>query len=294
VITQYNLGSHPNKGIKMSADIEKNLDREALKISREYFGKIALPTIGLAISIILLFLTVLILFANNYLSPVFATMSIGILTFASYTPMHEAVHGNIGGTNKNFKWLDKVVGYLMAPIISIPFTSHQKEHLVHHSHTNTDKDPDVHIENLFKSPKHFYTAIIQVIKTQNTFVMNNYTRAEIFLSIGWRLLFVLFTGMVGIPVLLIGWFLGSFITVYFLSYKPHKPYKDTKRWKNASISLLPIQSLEIFLFYHNLHAIHHLFPRIPFYSYRKVFQRIEKTMREKETPIISILNQRPI
>ena len=67
--------------------------------------------------------------------------------------MHEAVHGNIGG-NRKLKWLDKVIIYLMAPIVVIPFTSHQKEHFAHHKHTNGEGDPDVHIKNLFV-PKRF-------------------------------------------------------------------------------------------------------------------------------------------
>ena len=270
------------------------LDREALKISKKYSGGVAIPTIGLATSIILLYLAVLFLFANGYLSPVLTTLLLASLTFASYTPLHEAVHGNIGGTKNKFKWLDKIVGYLMSPMIAIPFTSHQKEHFTHHGHTNTNKDPDAHIKNWFKSPKHFFYGTVRIIKTHNTFVMNNYTRAEIAFSIGWRFAFTLYTGLVSVPVLFLGWFLGAFLTLYLLSYLPHKPYKDTERWKNTNIQLFHIQWLENLIFQQNLHGIHHLFPRIPFYNYRKVFQKIEATMRAKETPIISIFNQRPV
>jgi len=275
-------------------DIDKILGREAAKISKKYSGMIALPTIGLAISALCLYIGVLILFANELLSPFIATPLLVILTFASYIPMHEAVHGNIGGYNKNLKWLDKTIGHLMAPIIAIPFTSHQKEHFAHHRHTNTSDDPDVHIQNLFRSPADFYKSTIRAIKTHNTFVMNNYTKAEIIFSLGWRLTFVLFTGLISIPVLFFGWFGGAFITIYLLSYLPHNPYKDTERWKNTNIQLLPIQWAENFIFQQNLHAIHHLFPRIPFYNYRKVFEKIQPSMRRKETPIIDMIYRRPL
>jgi beta-carotene hydroxylase len=265
----------------------KYVEREAWKISKEHSGEVAIPTIGLAISIIFLFLTVLFLFVNEYLSPVFTTLFLTFLTFASYTPIHEAIHGNIGGNNKKFKWLDNVVGYLMAPLLGASFTSHRKEHLTHHSHTNTNKDPDFHIKDLFKSPKHFFKATITVIKTQYTFVMNNYTRAEIVFIIGWRLLFILYTGLISIFVLFFSWFFGLFLLIYLFSYLPHKPYKDSVRWKNTNIRLFPIQRLENLMFQQNLHAIHHLFPRIPFYNYRKVFQKIEPTLREKDSPIIN-------
>lgn len=273
----------------------KRLDKEAARISKEFSGEIALPTIVMSISVIIFFSFVLFLYANQYLSPLLAIFLIGILTFASYTPLHESVHGNISGKNGKLKWLDKTVGYLMAPIMSIPFTSHQKEHFMHHRYTNDEKkDPDVHIENLFKSPKYFVIATITVIKTQNTFVMNNYTRAEIALSIGWRLLFVFFTGLMSIPVLSLGWFLGAFLNIYLLSYKPHKPYKETDRYKDTKISLFPLQLLEIFIFYQNLHAVHHLFPTIQFYRYRQFFDRTKTILKVNGTPFYSILNDRPL
>lgn len=278
----------------MDVNLYKKLDREALKISKEYSGRIGFLTIILSVVAVSLYSTVLFSFANGFLSPLLTVPLLAVLTFMSYTPMHEAVHGNVGGGNKKFNWLDKAVGYLMAPIIAIPYTSHQKEHFTHHVHTNKEKDPDAHIKNWFDSPKHFFLGSIRIIKTQNTFVMNNYTRIEIFISLGWRLLFVFFTGIVSIPVLFMGWFLGAFITLYLLSYLPHKPYKETARYKNTNIRLFPIQWVENLMFQHNLHAVHHLFPRIPFYNYRKVFQKIKPIMRAKETPIIRILSQRPV
>ena len=278
----------------MTNNLDKTLDIAALAISKKHSGKIAVPTIILSVLTIFLYSIVLFLFANNFLSPLLTVPLLAVLTFISYTPMHEAVHGNISGKNGKLKWLDKAVGYLMAPIIAIPYTSHQKEHFTHHVHTNKDKDPDVHIKNWFNSPKHFFMGSLRIIKTQNTFVMNNFTRVEIFISLGWRLLFVLYTGLMSIPVLFLGWFFGAFLTLYLLSYLPHRPYKETARYKNTNIRLFPIQWVENLMFQHNLHAVHHLFPMIPFYNYRKVFQKIEPTMRIKKTPIVSIINHRPL
>ena len=197
-------------------------------------------------------------------------------------------------SNRKLNWLDKVIGYLMAPIVAIPFTSHQKEHFAHHKHTNGEGDPDVHIKNLFDSPKDFLKATIAVIKTQNAYVWNTFTKAEIGVSLGWRLLFIYFTGLISIPVLLFGWFGGAFLTIFLLSYLPHQPYENTKRWENTNIKLFPIQWVENLIFQHNLHAVHHLFPRIPFYNYRKVFEKIEPSMRIKKTPIVRIFDHKPL
>ena len=84
---------------------------------------------------------------------------------------------------------------------------------------------------MFRSVKDFYRATLRVIKTHNTFVMDNFTRTEIAVSIGWRLLFVLGTGVISIPVLFFGWFSGAFLTIFLLSYLPHQPYKDTVNGK---------------------------------------------------------------
>ena len=278
----------------MNNDLDKKLNREALVISKEHSGHVAIPTIVLSLLVVLIYSTVLFLFATKHLSPLLTVFFLIGITFASYMPLHEAVHGNISGNNSKLKWLDRLIGYLMAPIIAIPFTSHQKEHFSHHKNTNKDDDPDVHIQNLFRSPKDFYKSTIQVIKTQNTFVMNNYTKAEIILSVGWRVSFVFFTGLISIPVLFFGWFGGAFLTIYLLSYLPHKPYKNSERWRDTNIQLFPIQWFENFIFQQNLHAIHHLFPRIPFYNYRKVFEKIEPSMRIKKTPIVRIFDHRPL
>ena len=275
-------------------NFHKKLDKNALAISKQYSGKIAITTIILALLVVLIYPTVLFLFANKFLPPLMTIFFLMGLTFASYIPMHEAVHGNIGGNNSKLKWLDKLIGYTMAPIIAIPFTSHQKEHFTHHKTTNKDDDPDVHIKNLFRSPKDFYKSTIQVIKTQNTFVMNNYTKAEILLSIGWRISFIVYAGLITMPVILLGWFSGAFLTIYLLSYLPHKPYKNSERWKDTNIQLFPVQWFENFIFKQNLHAIHHLFPRVHFYNYRKVFEKIEPSMRIKKTPIVRIFDHKPI
>jgi len=274
--------------------IGNQLEREAAQISKRHSGMIAFPTIGLALLIFCLYIFVLFMFANGYLGPLISTLLLGILTFASYTPLHEAVHGNVGGSNRKYKWLDYVVGLLMSPLISIPFNSHKKEHLAHHAHTNSDEDPDVHLQNMFESVKDCYRETLRAIKTQNTFVMDNFTRTEIAVTIGWRLLFVLSTGVGSVPVLFFGWFSGAFLTTFLFSYLPHQPFKDAARWKNTNIQLFSVRWFENLMFQQNLHAVHHLFPRVPFYNYRKVFDKLEPSMRKKETPIIDIINRRPI
>lgn len=272
----------------------KSSDKEALRVAREHSGGIGVLTIALALLVFSAYVSVLVLFAGGNLNSVATTFLIGILTFVSYTPMHEAAHGNISGAKHNFKWINTFVGELMSPLIAIPYNSHKHEHYAHHRHTNGVDDPDVHIEHLFRSPSDFVRCNLKVIKTHNTYLLDNRTRAEISVSIIWRAIYVFSTGFLSAPVLILGWYLGAFLNIFLLSYLPHKPYIETARWKNTNIQLFGLELPGYLMFHHNLHAIHHLFPRVPFYNYRSVFGSIEPTLRKNGTPIIGMLNREPI
>ena len=53
----------------MNNDLDKKLNREALVISKEYSGHVAIPTIVLSLLVVLIYSTVLFLFATKHLSP---------------------------------------------------------------------------------------------------------------------------------------------------------------------------------------------------------------------------------
>jgi beta-carotene hydroxylase len=40
--------------------------------------------------------------------------------------------------------------------------------------------------------------------------------------------------------------------------------------------------------YQNYHSIHHLFPRVPFYKYARLYSEIEAVLKEKQAPIYRI------
>ena len=95
----------------MDTNLQKKIDIEALDISINHSGKVAIPTIILSFLVVLTYCVILFFFAIKLLSPTLTIIFLIGITFASYVPMHEAVHGNIGGSNKKFRWLDKSIGY---------------------------------------------------------------------------------------------------------------------------------------------------------------------------------------
>jgi fatty acid desaturase len=62
---------------------------------------------------------------------------------AFYMPVHEAVHRTISARRPARTWLDRVVGTFSAFMIHISFAEHRHVHLLHHTHTNDEGDPDV-------------------------------------------------------------------------------------------------------------------------------------------------------
>src|SRR3546814_11728713 len=56
-----------------------------------------------------------------------------------FRSLHEAAHGNIHGGNELLKWVNNLCGYLVAPLITVPFSTHTVEHFTHHRYTNQDR-----------------------------------------------------------------------------------------------------------------------------------------------------------
>ncbi|MBW2942004.1 fatty acid desaturase family protein [Zhongshania aquimaris] len=289
--------------------MDAELNKKALGIARNYIGSVAWPTVVLTLLVCSLFIICLVLFATGYLSVWLATPLISVLTYMSYTTLHEAVHGNIHGSNPNLRWVNDLCGYLVGPIISVPYNSHKHEHFAHHRYTNiAGKDPDFIISGMRTG---LFAALLTTLKffyVQNTFFYKQHWRSaklkerftyclEIQVSIGWRVLTIALVEQPGIAVVvLLGYFTGGFFTAYWFAYRPHFPYDNSERYQNTSSLIMPMwmKPIEWLWLGQNIHSIHHLFPRVPFYHYRALHRDIEPVLRAQGTPIIGIWSRKPI
>ena len=93
-----------------------------------------------------------------------------------------------------------------------------------------------------------------------------------------------------------GYLIGAFFTAYWFAYRPHHPYDNATRYQNTNSLIMPkwMKPLEWFGLGQNLHSVHHLFPRVPFYRYHALHRRIEPAMRAHGTPMIGIFNRRNV
>ena len=293
----------------------KEQSRQADTIARNYIGGMAYPTIALLAISILGFCLTLLAFANGGLSVWATTLLIAVFTYFSYTPLHEAVHSNIHGGDEKRRWLNDACGYLGGQLIAVSFTSHRLEHFDHHRNTNvSDKDPDFIVSDFGKGPLHALVTALRFLSLQNTYLVRNYwakikTRqriiylVELLSMFTWRIFVITAIAATGsasvleaIAVVLLGYYIGAFFTAYWFAYRPHHPYKLQARFENTSSLIMPrgLRFIEWFWLGQNLHSIHHLYPRVPFYRYRALHREIEPTLRSHNTPIIGIFSRKTV
>jgi len=285
------------------------LNKHAIATAQEYTREVAWPTALLVVAVWGMLIADLYLFATGQLSLVTAMLLYAAVTYMSYTPLHEAAHGNIHGSHDRLQWLNNLCGYLMAPLIMVPFSTHKVEHFTHHRYTNQpDKDPDYVVSGMRGGLLAFLVCGFRFLWIQNTFLFRSHWAtapwrekavyiAEVLLAIGWRVAFVtLIAREHAWALLVLGYLAGAFFTAYWFAYRPHHPYADSARYRNTNSLIMPkwMKPLEWFWLGQNLHSVHHLFPRVPFYRYHALHRQIEPAMRAHGTPMIGILNRRSI
>jgi beta-carotene hydroxylase len=286
-----------------------SLNRQAIATAREYTGELAWPTVALTLAVLSAFVANLGLFAAG-VTPLWAAMlAYAVLTYMSYTPLHEAAHGNIHGGHDRLQWLNDLCGYLVAPLIMVPFSTHKVEHFTHHRYTNQPgKDPDFVVSGMGDGPLAFVRQGLGFLWVQNTFLFRDYWAtaplreratyvAEVALALGWRLGFALAVAREHTVLLLVAGYLGgAFFTAYWFAYRPHLPYREPARYRNTNSLIMPrwMKPLEWFWLGQNLHSVHHLFPRVPFYRYHALHRRLEPAMRAHGTPMIGIFSRRDV
>jgi beta-carotene hydroxylase len=129
------------------------LDQEALSHSKRYMGKFAWLTVFYGISVCGSYLMIVALAMLGKLPLLMAFPLVALLTYLTYTLLHEAAHGSISGSRKSLRWVNEALGYMAAWILMIPLTAHRHEHLAHHRHTNEpDGDPDYAASGLGGNP----------------------------------------------------------------------------------------------------------------------------------------------
>ena len=77
----------------------------------------------------------------------------------------------------------------------------------------------------------------------------------------------------------------------FFDYLVHRPHKSTERFGDTNVIRTKGKLDDVMTYiwvYQNYHGMHHLFPKLPFYNYKKVFVESEKELESLGLPIITL------
>ena len=287
------------------------LNKIASQKAKNYYCGLAWPTMLIGLTSFLAYWALPYLVLLNGFSLWLAIPTMVALTYAAYTVLHECVHGSINGSYTSMKWVNDGLGYLAGTILAIPLTAHRIEHLTHHANTNhAEKDPDGYSANIVSSPLDMMKTAWRGIAIQYELYSQRYwpkatvgKKATFVIEIAFTVLLRVLPFIVlwrtGDPELIAGWWrglmlfvvaglLGIIVLVYFFAYIVHRPHAVMGRYVDTSTIVIPrpFSTVATVMWgYQNYHSIHHLFPRVPFYRYRRLFHDIAETMDAMKAPV---------
>ena len=280
------------------------LDQKALASAKQYMGMVAWPTIVLGLVLGVSYIATVAMVLAGELSLLPAVPLVALITYFSYTVLHESVHGSIDGNRQSLRWINKALGYMAAWILMIPLTAHRHEHIAHHRYTNDEvEDPDFHVGQMRNSLPAAARATVQAIVSQFSYYSKNrwakapprqnlYLCLEVAAALIPRLAVVAAGYWVeGLALFVLAWLIGATVLLYLFAFIVHQPHEQVGRYVDTSTILIsrPLRTTLTWLWlFQNYHSIHHLFPRVPFYNYAKLYEEIEDIMAAKGAPAYRI------
>ncbi|KRB40543.1 fatty acid desaturase [Phenylobacterium sp. Root700] len=296
-------GSHDPKALRAAIGISHADER---RIAVELSPAVAWPTLILALALPITLLSVIALGFTGALPLWLCTPVLAIVSYAHYTLVHESIHGNVVAKPKGAAWINTVVGWIGALGMGMGWPALQRTHVLHHSHTNTERDPDIFVKGTFVQllRKWLISASMSLMPMFTLRFINaeRYKRLGTILSpaeIAQVSAVTLFTLALLIAAVATGhvaqwlmlWFLptrlGMLALNIFFQWLPHHPFDQTERYLNTRASLWPGGTF--LLLQQNLHLVHHLWPSVPFYNYARLFRRLRPVLKAEGSRIEGLM-----
>jgi beta-carotene hydroxylase len=277
------------------------------EIASKYTGSFAWPTVLLFLALVTGYGTVAVWGVSGVL-PMWICMLInGVLAYGFYTIHHESNHKNISGRYSQFRWIDHLLGNIAAIPLHLNFVAYAPSHLQHHAHTNDpDRDPDSFMAGPGKAifPRWVVSTIVKTLlsipgvnkllplvlpEPLSTTAREFTTKRKGMMYYNQACLGVLvlsFVFGIGSEVLMLWWLpaqIGALILQVWFVWLPHHDFSQTSRYKNTRIR--GWWGSTIMLLGQDHHLIHHLYPRVPFYNYRKLYKEISASLVENGATI---------
>lgn len=224
-----------------------------------------------------------------------------ILLYLSFTIAHEAGHGNIAHEVAAMKPVERAMGWLAAvPYLLMPFGMFAKMHDFHHAFTNDpQRDPDYWVSGqgfrqacirafglVFK-----YVQLMAGSLSRHPAISKTHVSSLCYYAVTSSIVVgFIVAGQIDI-LLWIGvlpLFLVSFVLGMLFDWIPHTPARQQGRYQNTRVYLFP--GLNILTLGQSYHLIHHLYPRVSWYHYKRVFNAIRGELESKSAPIETLFS----
>lgn len=248
--------------------------------------------------LVFFYVSISILAVSGDLSLYVALLANTAICYYLFIIMHEAIHGNINGKIKKFKFLNKLVGHSTSLFLGLPLYGYGKLHIAHHKYANSKLDPD---NSCSKGPvsiiefptKRLYEKVIVCFPGGMKLLKKTLGKRELVFAYlmhkdkaqvnFYRATFIAFlsTSLFGkLTEFVFIWLLPTFIFPYlvfiFLSWFPHVSYSHsagkTTELENPNFTARNNKLFPNFIFtgLHHKHLTHHLHPNVPFYKLNKI------------------------
>jgi fatty acid desaturase len=218
--------------------------------------------------------------------PALAHVAIGALAIhLAFTVWHEAVHGTVSRTQR----VNDVVGVLgMLPYMT-PYFMQRWVHLEHHRKLNNEDDPNFIYTNgpLLTLPLRYPRALAYGKKLLK---VDPRTRGEKVSD----LLTTVLVGSVFLAAAVSGrlldfvvlWFapvvIAKLVMDWYINYLPHRGLPPDRF---AGTRIIAVAWFTPLVLNHNYHAIHHLWPTVPWHRYRQIYRKKLGYLKEHGVPI---------
>tara|TARA_B100000927_G_scaffold284878_1_gene274313 strand:+ start:766 stop:1656 length:891 start_codon:yes stop_codon:yes gene_type:complete len=289
-------------------DYAKNDDyKSILESVRSNLVGIAWPTIFIFLFSASVLIVLQIAYAFSKIN-LFTHVAISSYFFyVMYTPLHESVHQNISGKNKKYRFLNPLLGSLSAGFYLHSYTQHKWSHLEHHKHANNPElDPDYIIKGptwLSIAARGFFILLIKDYFYVRKEGLKDCPKAKLAMKIGTYeslapiILLIVITNYFNLP-----WYhffisyafpllFAVMLLGIFFDYLVHMPHTSSEKFGDTNVIRTkkwfdnPMTWIWCF---QNYHGMHHLFPKLPFYKYKKVFSEKESELTNLGLPVFTI------
>ncbi len=260
-------------------------------------GATAWPTVLLSLTAWTVQGTAIALAVSGRLHPALAVAIGTLAAYVQFTVTHDAAHRAVSRR----PLLNDAVGWVAAAALAAPFAAFRKIHLHHHAHTNDPaEDPDFWVvgrswpgtlARFFTTWPHYYRFYFTRLVAKDGVLLQTVAGILLLLAV---LGASFATGHLGAALLY--WVLPAQLAVAALAllfdYLPHRPHTERGRLRDTVAidveTAAARRLLDTGFLAQNLHLLHHLFPTIPWYRYRRAYDEIVDGIRAEGGEVRSL------